>query len=189
MLNELALGGTVTENGIVSEALRFSLAYGATEILVQIPQGTRALDEAGSPLETIILRPVVEISELPVDWRIVGLAFDLSPHGAVFNPPLSVSLGYDIASCPRGIPERDLAIACYDAETGKWTKIECIVNAGNGTVTGRLSHLALVAIVGEITPLPPSMGWWVIAVAVIAVVVIGIAATNYVLWRSRPAIR
>jgi hypothetical protein len=86
---------------------------------------------------------------------LVGLAYDLSPDGATFNPPVTINWNYDLADIPAGLAEADLVIARYDDETGNWEKLLSAADLAADTISASLDHFSTVALLGFELP-PPS---------------------------------
>jgi hypothetical protein len=185
--SELDLTDYIDESGVVSEALELTFAAQAARI--EIPQGTRALSAEDTPLASIQVQPVQETPVPPPDYHIIGLAFNLGPDGATFDPPLSLTLEYDPASCPEGVAEEDLVIAYYNVETGEWVELECTVDPTTHTITAQVRHFTLFAIMGKAGP-PAAVSWQLILTTiagVMAMVGLGLGVF-FVVRRRRQAV-
>jgi hypothetical protein len=111
---------------------------------VSIPSGIVAKDATGMPLTTVSITPISE-SAVPADtsggtFAFTGIAYDLGPDGATFNPPATLSF-----TVPGDQWNRDTTyfIRSYSAQTGSWKDIPTSVDPGSRVVTGQISHLCL----------------------------------------------
>ena len=54
---------------------------------------------------------------------IPGTAFDFGPDGIVFEEPVTLTIGYDQANVPQGVPEEELGLhkLVVDGYTCRWT--------------------------------------------------------------------
>ncbi len=119
------------------------------EVTLRAPQGTEALDRDGNPLEKITLDPVSEPPNRPEGAHIIGLACDLGPDGATFDPLIELTIRYDPKELPEGVNEGDLVIASYDSDLGEWVLLPSVVDAAAHTVTASIGHFTVFAIIGR----------------------------------------
>ncbi len=83
----------------------------------------------------------------------VSTLYDLGPDGATFDPPADLTLGYDPELLPADTDESNLALAVWNAETGKFDRIPgCAVDPGTRTVTGPVEHFSVFAVVAGTAP-------------------------------------
>ncbi|OGO30988.1 MAG: hypothetical protein A2Z29_01185 [Chloroflexi bacterium RBG_16_56_11] len=91
----------------------------------------------------------------PEQASIVGLAYNFTPDGATFVPPILVTFSYSAAAVPTGFNEEDLTIAYYDTAEGSWTDIEGItLNTAANTISGNISHFTAFAVIAATAPEP-----------------------------------
>ena len=142
------------EAGVVQADIQ--LASGDGLARVDIPAGTEALTAEGTPLTQISVQPFAELPSAPESQQVIGLAYDLQPSGATFDPPIPVTFEYDPASIPEGVSEESLVLAIYDATAGEWVELFNItVDIEANTITGFTSHFTLFAVVaGTLEQLP-----------------------------------
>ncbi len=112
-----------------------------------IPQETAALVEGEEPLTSVEFA-VVEPPPLPEQASLIGLAYDLSPEGATFSPPVTINWNYDPADIPAGLAEADLVIVRYDEETGNWEELLTEANLEAYALSASLDHFSTVALLG-----------------------------------------
>jgi hypothetical protein len=187
----------IDEDGVVQDDVEYSTPDGILEI--SISGGTTAKTEGGEPLQSIEVEQVCEgFPPPPVGAYIVGCAYDLGPDGAVFNPPITITLNYDPGQIPAGVAEEDLVIAYYNVATGQWVILPSTVDTVNNTITAEVSHLTLFAVYAPAAPVtsPPATAtpepgeedggtsMWIIIGPVIAVILLGIVA--FLLVRRKP---
>lgn len=134
------------------EAARFS---SEDEVInVMIPDGTTALDEQGRAV-TVIEFSAAELPLLPEQTAAVGLAYNLGPGGAVFDPPITIVWNYDPDDIPSGIAEADLVLAYYDGEAEAWVELSAEVDVDGDMITAEIAHLTVFAVLAQGTPSSP----------------------------------
>jgi beta propeller repeat protein len=134
-LDTTAAGITRGPVVIRSEDWGASLAIGA---------GSEARDAAGNPLALVSARPVPAGSVPPAPGeggtRFTGMAYDIGPDGATFDPPATVSF-----TVPGDLwdPDARYTLRTYSAQSGSWEEVPGSVDPGGRAVSGRVSHLCL----------------------------------------------
>jgi len=160
---------------------------------LEIASGTKALAENGKPLEYIEMQQSVAPSNLVSDTQIIGLAYDLLPEGANFNPPIQLAIKYDPAALPKEAAEGNLTIAYYDAGRG-WLKVKSAVDAGNHIVQTDVQHFTKYSILygagaggQDSEPAGPSSHTAIITWSLIGVIVFGVLAIGimYIYFSTR----
>jgi hypothetical protein len=120
---------------------------------ITLYEGTQALDENGRPLKEISIVEVREPPAPPEGRTIVGLAYNISPNGAVFEPPALLALVYNEAQVPPGVNEEDLVIATRDETTGEWVELEgSLVDPLANTITVPVGHLTTFTVMAYTAP-------------------------------------
>jgi hypothetical protein len=128
-------------------------ATSANDILtVYIPKGTIALDKDGKRLQSFKVTVNENPPPPPEGAHIIGLAFDVSPDGAIFDPPITFTWSYDADDLPENVVEDDLIAAFYDEEAGIWTELECSVDSNKDIITALVDHCTTFAIIGRVAP-------------------------------------
>lgn len=134
---------TVDSQGKLKTEVNLSSADG--RISLSLNEGTLILDKEGEPLKIIDVAIDPNPSPPPEDAYIVGAVYDFILGGAVFNPPIILTLSYDPEELTEGIGERDVYIACY--QDGEWEKlIYRSVDIGSHEVTTQIDHFARFAV-------------------------------------------
>jgi len=148
------VSGVVTGEGVFTEEFTVESESGKAKLTIE--EGTVGLTEEGQPLSEIwIIEMDKEPAAPPAYAKIVGLTYDLGPNGATFDPPITLTSTYDPNEIPRRASERDLAIAVWDKDTGKWVTLEgCTVDTVNNTISAPVSHFSRYTIIAPIPPPP-----------------------------------
>jgi len=92
----------------------------------------------------------------PENKNIIGLTYNFEPHGATFDPPITLTFTYDPANIPEGVAEKDLVLAFYDQENGVWVELECTCDPDTNCIIACVSHFTQFAILGKEVILPAS---------------------------------
>jgi len=143
----------VDVQGRLKTNVELSSADGA--ISLSIDADTMLLDKDGKPLEFVHIESDPTLPLPPEDAYIVGTVYDLTPHGANFNPPLKLTISYDPEELPEGVRESDVYIACY--EDSQWDMVRYKqVDTENHRVATRIDHFAKYAVLAlKPSPKPP----------------------------------
>jgi hypothetical protein len=122
---------------------------------ITVPKNTVALDGDGKRLNNLQVVTDNNPPEPPKGAHIIGLAYDFGPHGATFDPPMTLTWSYNPDALPEGMVEEDLVVAYYDDESSKWVELKCKVDVVNNVITASVSHFTTFAIIGVIPPPSP----------------------------------
>lgn len=109
-----------------------------------IDAGTEAFDSMHEPL-TLATAQAVTAGSIPsipdgTGIRFTGMAYDIGPNGATFNPPATIRFT---------VPDNQwdantqYAIRSYSTKTGSWDDIPTSVDTAHRIVSGSVSHLCL----------------------------------------------
>lgn len=143
----------ISEEGEILETIEATSEEG--DFTLTIPDGTIALDEYGDPLESLEIDVDESPPDPPEDAHIIGLAYDLGPDGATFDPPITVEFTYDPDDLPEDLEdEADLVIAFYDEDIGEWVELVCVVDTVNNTITAEVEHFTTFVVIAP-PPAPP----------------------------------
>jgi hypothetical protein len=140
----------IDSKGIVQQTFTATSPDGM--LTITIPKGTKALDKYGNPLTSLTAAVNSNPPNPPENANIIGLAYDFSPAGATFDPPITFTWSYDPAALPAGVAEEDLVIAYYDTTAGKWVELPCVVDTVNNKITASVAHFTTFAIIGKAKP-------------------------------------
>ena len=151
------LVGIVNSNGIfIQNYTAYSYDGGAA---LTFSEGTKALTVDGEVLREITMVQLTTTPpEPPEGIHIIGLPFKFSPDGAVFEPPAELQVTYDPSLLPDGVDELDLVLAYWDTRTDAWIELEGTVNTANNTITAKVSHFTIFAVLSTIKEAPPVVG-------------------------------
>jgi hypothetical protein len=85
----------------------------------------------------------------------IDLAYDITPNGITFSPPVTLKFTY--YNLPAGMDPSTLQIAYYDTTQNVWVVVPSTVDTTTNTISAQISHFTLYAItygVKAITPAP-----------------------------------
>lgn len=137
-------------DGGISETVEATSEDG--NLTITIPEGTAISNEKGDSLKTLGVVVNETPPEPPEDANIIGLTYDFSPSGAIFEPPITFTWSYDPTALPEGIVEGNLGLAYHDGE--KWVELECVVDTKTNTIMASVAHFTTFAVIGFVTPAP-----------------------------------
>ena len=123
------------------------------KVSLSLKKGTIVMDKGGKPLELIHVAIDPSLPLPPEDAYIIGVAYDLRPEGATFDPALMLTISYDPQELPEKVRESDVYIARYDEASGwgRWSYKN--VDTNNNRVTTQISSLGRFAV---LVPMPPA---------------------------------
>ena len=134
---------SIDSKGRLKTGVELSSADG--KISLSLKEGTVVLDKDENPLQLIQAAVDPALPLPPEGAYIVGEVYDLRPHGATFNPPLKLTLNYDLDELPPGVRENDVYIARY--EDGKWDGVRYKqVDTERHKVATLIDHFARFAV-------------------------------------------
>jgi hypothetical protein len=94
----------------------------------------------------------------PANAGRVTLAYDFTPAGATFNPPITIRFSYDPTLIPAGVAASSLQIAYYDSTQSAWiTLTTTSVDTTNHFIYAQITHFTPYAVtygVKAVTPAP-----------------------------------
>ncbi|MBA7677030.1 hypothetical protein ES703_85278 [subsurface metagenome] len=118
------------------------------KVTLYIAKGVLAQTEDEKRVKKIIVLPMEESPPAPKNGYIIGIAYDFTPAGATFDPPMELEIRYDPSILPADVAEKDLLIAYYDEEANKWLELDSTVDTVSNTVTAEVDHLTPFTIIG-----------------------------------------
>ncbi|MDD1670355.1 MAG: hypothetical protein LUQ67_03445 [Methanomicrobiales archaeon] len=110
------------------------------------------------PLTLVTVRPA-DVASLPpipeeAGVRFTGIAYDVGPDGATFNPPATLSLTVPDSQWDGNTR---YLIRTYETGSGSWEEIPTEVDPSSRVVSGPVSHLCLFGLfAGEVLPPTPA---------------------------------
>lgn len=149
------VSGAVTGEGAFTEEV--IVEPEASKGKLTIKEDTVGQTKEGKPLTEIWLVEIDKEPSAPSEETVtVGFHYYAGPHGATFNPPITITVTYDPLNIPRGVNEQDLAIYLWDEAAGNWVKLEgCIVDTRNSTISASVSHFSRYTVIAPVPPPPP----------------------------------
>jgi hypothetical protein len=160
-VEEIDLSPMIDSGGVV----RGDIAQSCFDSMfgVSIGEGTTAQTGGGDALLEITVTEVcLGYPAPPVNDSVVGCAYDLGPDDATFDPPITITLGYDEGLAPPGVTEQDLVIAAYEVSAGNWQVMPSIVDPVNNVIMAQadgFSHFAVYSAAPGSPAIPASHGY------------------------------
>ncbi len=119
-----------------------------TVMVIALSRQMTALDKDGNELESITISKEVNPLQPPEGCYFVGMVYNMAPDGAVFAPPLALSMAYDETDLPQGMVEKELYLAYCD-DKGQWVDLTSEVDSDANRVTAEVNHFTLFAIMAR----------------------------------------
>lgn len=116
------------------------------KITLALKTGTTLKSASGTSLAVLSLERVTELPPAPPQKTVV-ISGEFGPSGATFNPPIVLTFAYDPAALPQGAAEDSLVVASLDGV--EWQMLESTVDTAAGTVSARVSHLSIFAVLAQ----------------------------------------
>jgi len=149
--NTTYISGSFDWQGVATQSFRVLSVDG--KCVLAVNEGTKALTRYGQPLRQVSIVREVNPPALPVDAEIIGLTYSLGPGGATFDPPIDLTFAYSQNSIPKGVAEKDLVIAMWDVDAGKWIALDdCIVNTSTHIITAKVAHFTYFTVLAYTKP-------------------------------------
>lgn len=123
---------------------------------IAIPEGTIVLDKDGELLTSLELTVNDTPLPPPPEADIVGLPYELGPHGTTFDQPITITCSYDPYEIPPGVAEEDLVMGYYDGDAGQWLELPSVVDTANATVSTATDHLSTYTIIAPVPSIAPA---------------------------------
>jgi len=118
-----------------------------------IDKGIVGKTKYGLPLSSLSIVPMERSPSPPAQAVIIGLAYDLGPDGATFDPPATLTFTYDPDEIPKGVNQKNLVIAMWDEGAGEWVTIEDgTIDPIAYTITAPVSHFTAFTVVAHTRP-------------------------------------
>jgi hypothetical protein len=119
-----------------------------TVLVIALSRQMTALDKDGNELESITISKEVNPLQPSEGCYFVGMVYNMAPDGAVFAPPLALSMAYDETDLPQGMVEEELYLAYCD-DKGQWVDLTSEVDSDANRVTAEVNHFTLFAIMAR----------------------------------------
>ncbi len=126
---------------------------GDNKVGLTIIKDTVGKTKEGAVLSRISITELADPPAPPKDASIIGLTYDLSPDGATFEPPITLTFTYDPDEIPEGVNEEDLVIVRWNEADGEWIELDGItVDSEANTIRVLISHFSVYTIVAYTPP-------------------------------------
>ena len=135
-----------TQGEVILSSVLTSLD-GQAQILV--PAGTTMLDGDGAALNALTCTNNIAALPEPPAGNIVVVGYDFGPDGATFNPPITLTLNFNIEDLPAGTVLSELQLAFWDGTT--WQILSnSRVDEATGQISAKVSHFTNFAILSVV---------------------------------------
>jgi hypothetical protein len=161
---EISTTGKISGIGLVIQPFIINSFDGRLSLILD--QGTAALDIYGSCFSCIGINKMVRVLYPPEDAYVIGVMYDVDPDGATFTPAATLRYSYLQSDLPEGIDEKTLFIAYYDNTSGKWIKLDSIVDTQANIITAKISRFNDLAIFGYKVAVPPPAAFQISSLSV-----------------------
>ncbi len=150
-LNGLSVTGmlAVNSSGAVTSGSRLATLDG--KVTLEVASGTVMKDAKGAALTSISIVAGNQSLTPPADNALM-MSYTFGPEGAVFNPPLTLTINYGALSLPEGSIETDLYLAYVEGE--KWVRLEGQANTSTHTITTKIDHFSTYTLLAAVPPPP-----------------------------------
>lgn len=143
----------LTPDGVLSADVRVAAANIKAYLI--IPKGTVCLAREGSPLSWVYLKLMSDNEshpDIPEEFTLVTSLYDLSPEGATFDPPITLTFEYDPSAIPPGMSEDNLFVATWDETAGQWVFFDSVIDTENQTISTVISHFSIYTVMARTRP-------------------------------------
>ena len=123
-----------------------------SKLTLDIPIGTFAKNRADAALYSIQVKTLGEPPEVPDNMEAVGAVYELLPDGAKFDPPIPLTIEYDISEIPEGMSESNLHIAKWIESSQEWMELESTVDPATQTVTTKIDGFSIHTVMARSQP-------------------------------------
>ncbi|MDH5695185.1 MAG: nitrophenyl compound nitroreductase subunit ArsF family protein [Dehalococcoidia bacterium] len=123
---------------------------GDGKVSLSIDEGTAVLDKDGKAIKAIYVVIDQNLPPPPEGAYIIGTVYDLGPRGTNFEPPIMLTLSYDLEEIPEGVKESNVYIAPYDEHSGWGMQHYKRVDTKNHRVTTQIDYSTKFAILAPI---------------------------------------
>jgi len=130
---------TINASGVLGSATTLSSPDGKVQLSFN---ANTAINIQG---QSLTITKETSPPSLPADTSLIA-AYNFSPDNATFEPPLTLTLKYDLAALPTGVAESGLFIAYWDGS--KWSAVSSNVDTQTKIMMVQISHFSTFAILG-----------------------------------------
>lgn len=123
---------------------------------LKFPARTFALQQNGQKITSLDVTVNADPPPPPAGKNVIGIVYDFQPDGAVFAPPIMLTLSYGPEDIPSGADEIDLVLAFYDDATMKWVECPTLIDTEKSTLTCPVSHFTNFAVLAPLLDTVPT---------------------------------
>ncbi len=140
----------IGESGkLLGDIVAFSLD---NNVRVDIPSGTFARNRNNVILTGVRITTLAEPPGESEYMEMIGEAYELTPVGANFDPPITLTFRYHDLDIPEGISEDNLFVARWDEDSQEWIEVESTVDLDANTISVKTDHFSIYTIIAPTRP-------------------------------------
>jgi hypothetical protein len=134
----------IDNDGVFNQTAKVKSTDSMAEVVVD--QGTKGLTKDGKAIDNITITAIQSPAPEQEQSMIVGTIYSIGPNGATFDQPVNLVFTYNPSLIPQGSEENNLVVATWDTASSHWTDLASTVNANNRTITARVNHFSIFAV-------------------------------------------
>jgi hypothetical protein len=119
------------------------------KVRFEIGKNTLLLNSQGALLSNLSVS-VLTSPPQPPPQNVILLAYEFGPQGAVFNPPLNLTLTFNPDTFAQPLDETMLRLAYWSGSD--WVTLESQIDITTGTIHAQISHFSQYALLGRVIP-------------------------------------
>jgi hypothetical protein len=128
--------------GILQEGVKIKTADGI--VTLEAPAGARFLTKSNTALTSLSVEPAAVPPQIQSDRNLI-IAYNFTPDGANFNPPLTIIFTY--STLPANVDESTLQIVTYAGTN--WDVLPSTINKTTRAISAQISRFSSYAVVGK----------------------------------------
>ncbi|MEI7432758.1 MAG: PKD domain-containing protein [Methanomicrobiales archaeon] len=146
---------TVTIPPVTSTSITIGSGDGVA--LVTASPGTTMTSSGGNEISNLTITRIDRSAVPPVPagatYSFTGIAYDVEPSGAIFDP--YVTLSFTLAESDwNSLVNQDLSIKWYNTATSQWEDLQTTVNPSIRTVSAKITHTTVFGLFTNNPPTP-----------------------------------
>ncbi len=143
-------------------ATSITIGSGDGIALITASPGTNMTSSSGAPLSNLTITRVERSLVPPVPagatYSFTGIAYDVEPSGATFDPYVTISFTLSENEW-NALANQDLSIKWYNTATSQWEDLQTTVNPTTRTVSAKITHTTIFGLftLNPPTPVPTTV--------------------------------
>jgi hypothetical protein len=118
-------------------------------VTLDIAGNTILIDANSAPLKSFSAKLLTSPPQ-PPPQNVILLAYEFGPEGAIFNPPITLTLSIDPQKVPEGVVRDSVSLVYWDGS--KWVIMDSKIELATGTITAPISHFSQYALIAKYVP-------------------------------------